>query len=497
MNPNSAPRRDLPADIFAELVRDWSEQIAEPADPKSQPRLNLGPRYAQLAQVLQSAIEHGRIPPGSRLPPERTMAKAIGVSRGTVVSAYDFLRQLGLVVGRRGSGTWVRDDLERSPSGAGAGVSRGDKTVVSFSMANLPALQPVIDAVLSLAADDIRRPFEGHGYHTFGLPDLREAIAEYYTQRGLPTSIDQLLVTTGAQQAIYLVAQRFLTAGQSVLVEDPTYSGAIGAFRQARSGIIALPLTDEGIDPDAFQASVSSAPPRLAYLMPVHNPTGTVMSADVSTRISELASAAGTLVVEDRTLSQITFDGACPDPLATRLPAQQSITIESLSKLFWGGLRVGWVRAPAGVIDQLAELKSIADLACPVLSQVVAARLLRRIDVVRPVVTGHVVDRLEHATRLLDELLPAWEWTPPGGGLSLWLRLPVGTGTGFARHAARYDVIAAPGSAMSAGDRFGDRVRLTFALQASDLEEGMRRLARAWRSYQSVAEERPSFSVVV
>src|SRR5262249_39919551 len=197
----------------------------------------------------------------------------------------------------------------------------------------------------------------GQGYDSYGLPVLREAIARRYTERGLPTAPEQVFVTCGAQHAFDLLLRCLVSPLDPVLVESPTYPNALDALARARARAVAGGLAREGWDTEAFVAALRQSLPRLAYLMPdFHNPAGHLMSARDRAALATAAAATGTRLVIDETFAELSLgDGepALPAPLAAWDPAGQVITIGSMSKAFWAGLRVGWVRAEPGLAAQL------------------------------------------------------------------------------------------------------------------------------------------------
>jgi DNA-binding transcriptional MocR family regulator len=168
-----------------------------------------------------------------------------------------------------------------------------------------------------------------------------------------------------------------------------------------------------------------------------------------------------------------------------------------LSKLFWAGLRVGWLRAPEPVIAQLGRLRAVADLGGSLPGQVIASRLLLAYDDIRRARRPVIAQRLELVTRLLTETLPDWSWDSPQGGLCLWVRLPYGSATEFAQAALRAGVSIVAGSVASSDGSFDDHVRLPFGHRPETLHEGIRRLGYAWRTYAPSEEPRAQRMAVI
>ncbi len=321
-----------------------------------------GPLPVLLAARLRRLIDEGELPPGEPLPPDRALASALAVGRSTVVAAYDLLRRDGRIVRRQGSGTQV------------AGTARAAGRPTTGAPLFLHLLEPR-DGVIQLtcAAPGTPPPELAEadtsivptlagicgdiGYHPMGHPVLRAAIAERYTRHGICTGPDRILVTNGAQQALSLLARAFLTPGAPVLVEAPTYHGALEAFRDAAAVPRALPVGLSGLEMAARQHR-----PALAYVISTfHNPTGSVLSPLARRTLAEAAAATGVPLIDDEVLADLGFPGEqAPPPLAAY--ADTVISVGSLSKTVWAGLRIGWVRAPEPVIARLGRLLAVHDL---------------------------------------------------------------------------------------------------------------------------------------
>jgi DNA-binding transcriptional MocR family regulator len=443
-----------------------------------------GPLYVLLAARLRALIDEGELPPGARLPPDRALASALAVGRSTVVAAYERLAVEGRIVRRQGSGTRVAGE-ESAPL-------RATTDAPSF----LHLLEPR-DGVILLACAALDAPpaelieaytrtlpelagIEGDiGYHPMGYPALRQAIADRYAQRGVPTTPDQVLVTTGGQQALSLLARALVRPGDRVLVETPTYPGALEAFREESAVLRALPVGLPGL-----AAAATEHGPAFAYVIATfQNPTGAVLPALPRRRLAETAAAAGVVLIDDEVSAELGFpDEPTPPPLAAY--DDRVITIGSLSKVVWGGLRIGWVRAPAPVIARLARLRAVHDLGGNIPAQLAAADLLPRLDALRR--RGAVRRKAghDHLRAELARHLPDWRVPAVRGGLTLWIPLPHGDGTSFAQTALRHGVAVLPGAGLDADGRSEQYVRVHFLAAPEQLSEAARRLAAAWRNYR-------------
>ena len=272
-------------------------------------------------------------------------------------------------------------------------------------------------------------------------------------------------------------------------MEDPTFPGAIDAFRAAGGRILTVPVRRDGADPAVLAATLSQGAARLVYLMPTfQNPTGCVMPQQARREVARLCRISGIPAIEDNTLADLSLGSEPPPPLAASACGAHIVSVGSLSKVFWAGLRVGWIRAPRPLIARLGRLKAVADLGTSLVSQAIAVHLLHDGDRIRRLRRREVAGRLAVLQDLLPRGLPDWSWRRPAGGLTVWARLPDGSASDLAQVARRHGVLIAPGPVMSATGRFDDYVRLPFDYPPETLREGIGRLARAWRAYRDALD---------
>jgi DNA-binding transcriptional MocR family regulator len=438
------------------------------------------PAYAGLADALTLLIGDGRIGLDVRLPSERELTEALGVSRTTVTRAYAALRDSGYAEARRGSGTYTRVPGGRARAHDRALLPRpGDQEAIDLNCAAASA-PPGLAAAYAEAATDLPAYLGGHGYFPAGLPQLQQAIAATYDARGLPTDPDQVMVTPGALSAASIVAQAFTGPGDRVLVESPVYPNATEAIRHSGARLAAAPVDPDGWDLDAVGAALRQAAPTLAYLIPdFQNPTGHVMTAAQREEYAAHLRRTRTIAVVDEAHQALALDGQeMPPPFAAFAPG--TITIGSASKSFWGGLRLGWIRAPRDAMDRLTRARVGLDLGAPVMEQLVLARLLEQAG---PVLAEHRSRLREQRDRLaaaLREHLPQWRFRLPGGGLAMWCELPAPLGTAVVAEAERLGVIVAPGPVFAAEGGLDHFVRIPWTRPADELEDAVRRLATAW-----------------
>jgi DNA-binding transcriptional MocR family regulator len=437
-----------------------------------------GPVFDQLAAALRHAIERGQLPPGSRLPPERLLGSYLGVGRRTVARAYRSLEALGLVERRQGRGTTVRGlEAPRWDDRMAKLTTALQRNIVFRSLAHEPA--PTVDllsvysppsgglvaelmqSAASLLGGELT--VHHHGYMPAGYPPLRAAIAQRYTDTGIPTVEEEVLVTSGAQQGISLVASAFVKPGQLVVVEDPTVPGAIDAFRAFGARLLTVPVHEDGVHVNAVAAVLARNTASVVYVMPTYqSPTGAVMPERSRKLLVELAARTSVPVVEDTTLTDLGMGCTPPPPLAAYSRTAPVLSIGSLSKLFWAGLRVGWIRGPRALIAHLARLKAVTDLGTSVLSQAVAVHLLGEVEQMKCRRGAEMSEKLKLMESLLATRCPGWTWRTPPGGLCVWCKLPMGSALEFTQFALKHGVAITPGTVASATNSFDDHIRLPF-----------------------------------
>ena len=228
---------------------------------------------------------------------------------------------------------------------------------------------------------------------------------------------------------------------------------------------------------------------RAVYLMPTfHNPTGCVLPEQGRRDLARLCRVSGIPFIEDNTLAELALGSEPPPPLASYARDAPIVSVGSLSKVFWAGLRVGWIRASRPVIAQLGRLKAVADLGTSLVSQAIAVNLLAEADRVWDLRRRELAGRLALLEDLLERHLPGWSWRRPGGGLSVWARLPDGSSTDLAQIAGRHGVLIAPGPVLSPTGRCDEYVRLPFDHRPETLEQGIARLGRAWQAYRGMLD---------
>ena len=467
-----------------------------------------GPLHQKLTEALRAAILGGDLAPGAKLPPERVLAAQLAVSRSTVVAALDRLRSESLLVSRQGSGTRVSPDVRRPvgdgtvPGGKAHAVFRrlveGPGDTISLACAIPPCLPAVVQAAAAFTVDELAGPTARTGYHPLGLPELRQELAELHTRDGVPTTAEQVLVTTGAQQAINLAATLFVRPGDTVIVESPGFPGVLDVFRAAGARLVTVEVDDQGARVDQIDRLARRSPVAAVFVMPsFHNPVGVAMSEPRRRQLAALSSELALPVIEDNAMEHARLTTTPPPPVGS-MGDGPVVTLGSLSKVLWGGLRLGWVRASEELVNRLVQVKVRHDLGTGVMGQLVAARLVPRFDALRAERQAALLDSLEALESLLRRDLPGWSWERPQGGPSLWVRIPWGDTDTFGQITLRHGVEIVPGSTMSPDGAHRDHLRIPFVFDRPQTEALVERLAAAWRAYApSDRTDQAHLSVVV
>jgi 2-aminoadipate transaminase len=331
-----------------------------------------------------------------------------------------------------------------------------------------------------------------------GYSPLREMIARQMDKFGMKLGLDNILITTGSQQSLDLVSKLMLNNADRILVENPTFLGALQVFGIFGARYVTVPIDDDGLQTDLLPEAFRSGP-KFMYVIPTfQNPGGVTLSLKRRDALIALSDQYGIPILEDDPYGQLRFEGETLPPLqaldAARLKTTDGyrdgnvIYLGSFSKTLAPGLRLAWISAPPEVISKLVQIKQGADLHTPIFVQMMAyetARdgfLERHIEKIREVYR----DRRNVMLAAMDEFFPPEvHWTQPAGGLFLWVRLPEGmVSAELLRAALKMNVVFVPGNSFFATDeKAGDRYfRLNFSNMTPErIREGIHRLAKAIR----------------
>lgn len=459
MNPEASP------DEISEALSGWAKVAA-------------GRLPDRLALAMTHAVRSGLFPDGMRLPPERELAKVLAVSRPTVSAALELLRQQHLVSSRHGSGTWVRSPQGQTPGREPiVDIVRGEGGI------NLAASVPP-DAShmtsLHLEAGDFLRVEPPNGYNAHGLEQLRQLAADHHAATGLHTTPDQILVTEGAHHGLAIAIAHLAAPGDAVAIEGHSHPGMPDIATATGTRLVAVDLHDDGLDLEQLQTIARSGRPAAVVVQPVvNNPTGTSWSESRLDEFAEFLDREMLTVVENNALSDLAFKGRTPG-LASRCERATVIGIETLSKTAWGGLRIGWIRAPADVCSDVGLRARRTGLGVSIPSQLLGIRVLRDYHELVSTRRRRLQSRARRTMTLLSSQLPEWRPTVPQGGLSLWLRLPTDNSESFVGAAARHGVSVLPGALTTPAGAADPHIRLCFDRPERELVVGVDRLAAAW-----------------
>ncbi|MFF4818838.1 PLP-dependent aminotransferase family protein [Kitasatospora sp. NPDC001309] len=477
-------------------MADWHTTVTPPALARllatarlPEPATARRPAYRTLAGQIRLLVTEGRLPVGARLPAERELASALELSRTTVATAYEALRGDGYLLSRRGAGSWTAlPEGAPPPSDALHPVPPDEQgRILDLGVAALPAPQPWLGRAAARAVELLPQYAAGHGHYPTGVPVLREAVARRYTERGLPTAPDQILVTTGAMGGLHLVQRVLVGRGDRVAVEAPSYAHTLQALRLTGARLVPVPYDASAAprrwDLEEWQRVLRGAAPKVSYVIPdFHNPTGALIDEDQRRRLLAAARAVGSIVLVDETTAELGWgvpeSTPLPRPVAALDRAAQVVTVGSAGKLLWGGLRIGWVRAAPALVRRLATERVYSDVGTPVLDQLIAAELLGE---PLPAVRAHQLDRLRataHAfAAALPEQLPEWSFPLPPGGLALWVTTDGLSGAALAQAGERAGVRIAAGNRFGSDGAFEHHIRIPLTVPAAAVPAAVRRLA--------------------
>ena len=464
----------------------------------------------QLVDRFAGAIDSRDLAPGEKLPTTRALAAEAGVNHLTAARVYRRLAELGYVTATVGRGTFVRT---LAPAAA---EERGDDWQAyvlpdrPFSYADqviedafrLPSEPGIIS--LSTGFPSPRcypteelgriaaRVFDGGGTEALdyltaeGLPALREQLAARGARMGWASDPDEIIVTSGARQALDLTARALLDQGDVAVIESPTFVGSLESVRGTGARVIGVPYGPDGLDLDALEQVLARHEVKVVALQTAsQNPTGADMSAERRERLARLAVERNFFIVEDGVYSDLRYEGAAPRPLRELAPSH-TLYLSSLSKTVGGGLRIGWIAARGPVLERIAHLKLQTDFFTAAPTQMIAAGFLEGGDYDAQLERSVKFYR-ERRDSLLDSLerhlAGEYEAAVPRGGHHVWVTLNRTVDErAFYAEALRHGVTYVPGTTVVPDRPTDTCLRLSFSMvDPPELDEGVRRIARALR----------------
>lgn len=482
----------------------------------------------QIADVFREAISSGELTPGDKLPPTRELAELADVNHLTAARAYRHLAELGCVSARVGAGTFVRGTGASVAGGSTVPPSRGATSWQNFALPH--ARGAYVESILvdlfagTEAGEDLIPLMTGYpteeafpadllggvtndvlercGKSAWqyapaeGLPELREQLAELGRTDGMDDGPERVVVTTGARQALTLVARAVTQPGDVIACEAPSFAGVLRAIASAGADVVGIPVDEDGLDVDALEQLLARREIRMLALQPrIHNPTGRDLSPERRERLSELAMRHGFFIVEDAIYAPLRFSGTDHGAMRPLAP-DHTIYLHSLSKALSPGLRAGWAVASGPVLERIAQEKRADDMTSATLPQLVAAEFLAR--GLWPAQLERSIDlhrvRCDAMLEAIDEHLTGvaeLTYEPLGGG-HVWVRtLQALDERLLYGEAVQHGVNFVPGGATVPGRPEDTFMRLSFSfLEPDAIREGVRRLGEAIRALSAV--ERPA-----
>lgn len=442
-----------------------------------------GTAATTLADRIRALILDGRLTVGERLPSERALALELRRSRSTITRAYGMLEADGYVSRLHGGSTRVT-----LPHGHTAAGTDADDDAIDLSIASMDSTPGLYDAtVRSLPRLAALRGTSG--YSLRGLPELREAVAQRFRDRGAPTSADEVIITSGALNAVNLILTAIGRRGERALVEQPTFPHALEALHRHGYRLVPTPVDVDGWDARHLNETLLGAHPHVAYLIPdFHNPTGATLPDEERSRIVTTARNVGTHLIVDETTAELDIDrGWSPAPMAASGP--NVITVGSMSKIAWGGMRIGWIRAERSVIARLLAVRPSFELGTALLEQCIAVELLDDM----PALTSHVRRRLRAGRDAVERGvsgIAGFRMPRTPGGLSAWVDIGAPLSTSLSLAARERGLILPPGPRFTTGGVLERRLRIPITLPPERTTAAMQRLARAWDDVRGGAHAR-------
>lgn len=464
------------------------------------------PLYRQLIRLIRERIVNGVWHPGERLPASRDLADVLGISRISVVNAYAELREMGLISGQAGKGTFVTgsagglSDPGALPSVAANPMAhvlqRHPPNVIAFS-GGAPAeefmpvalIRQAFNAVLERDGAAAVAYEETEGYYP-----LREAVVDYLRTTGVVCKPDEVLITNGCQQALDMAMQALMSEGDILITTNPTYLGILDLARVRRVQTIGIPLDDDGIRLDLLEQALSNQRARLIYIAPTfHNPTGTIMPIHRRRRLLSLAREYDIPILEDGVYHELSYGPTPPPPLRALDDSGLVLHASGFSKIVLPGTRIGYLIGQGQAWERILRVKRAADICTPGLNQRAMHYFIK---------TGALINHLERVRRLCrerrDVMLHALKkympdgtrWTVPQGGMYTWVELPHNgpTAAELYNNAIPFGVTFAMGTMFHTDSSGGYFMRMNFAAQAPDkIDEGIRRLRMAWHALSTNA----------
>lgn len=482
------------------------------------------PLYKQIAGQIQAQITSGEIPEGFQFPSERQLADALGVNRTTVLNAYKELKADGLIASHVGSGTvavrnqnaepvilshrkdpmWEHLFSDHMKNQDSFDINKylevaNQRDVISFAAGIASFELPPVQAFAGIEKELLG---SGNGLlvsPVAGFSSLRRVMSSYMQKRSCFCQPSEIMITSGAQQGIDLIARAFINPGDIVLIEEPSFFPAIRSFRSMGAKLMAVPMEEDGMDVDILEQLLTRYRPKLIYTMPAyHNPCGVTMSIPKRVRLLELAGRYGIPVLEDDPYSELNYEGPPVTPLKSMDKSGYVIYLSTFSKTIYPGLRLGWICADKKLISRLSGIRQLMDLHSGCISQQIAERFIVSGELKKylTLIRREYRERRDIMTDALSRYAPAGlTWNRPEGGYYLWCRLPEGLSSDIlVTRAAERGVAILPGTPSYLTPYKGEcYIRLNYTFPPRDrIAEGIRILCEV---IEELATARPEYTL--
>lgn len=472
------------------------------------------PIYLQIKNQIRDMIFSEAIVEGFSLPPERKLADLIGVNRSTVIKAYQELKADGLVGSHVGKGTVVlpqilnKTSFVKTPVNPVPWYQFFNETITSTNghiisdIMEMTTYKNIISLAGGIPSPDLypvkniqeiqAKLFESYGSDMFlqspveGHYSLRESISDLLKNRQIEVSPKEVMILSGSQQGLDFASRIFIRPGETVIVEEPTFFGAIQLFRAAGARIIGVPIDKDGIRTDILEALLVRHKPKFIYTLPTfQNPSGVTMSLERRYELLNLAYQYQTPILEDDPYGELRYDGITIPPLKALDRHGYVMYLSTFSKVLFLGLRVGWIAAPQQLLSKFAHLKQITDLHVNTPSQWLLDRFIREGYYEKHIklITKEYAFKKKAMVEALEKY-KAYDivWNEPEGGYYIWCRLPKNIAqTKLINKASNKGVVYVPGEAFYPYGTQGESyIRLNYTFPSVDeIEEGIKRLMEA------------------
>jgi GntR family transcriptional regulator of abcA and norABC len=466
-------------------------------------------RFQTVYNAVLEGIERGEWQDHDKLPSIRIMAERLQLHRLTVLKAYQLLTQNGVVYVKVKAGYYIKplpdeallpvETIETWNYSAETNyVNRHRLGEIHQIPVNFPMSEALINPNLLpnlFMSDYVKKVFDlypkvlGTYSSVQGDPELRVALADYFVEKyHIEVSADELLITSGSQQAIDLISRALVRAGDAVMIERPTYSAAIDIFRQQNIRLLPVDIHPDGYDLDQVEGWMKRESPRIFYMNPTfHNPTGFTVPVMQRKQLVELAERYNCILVEDDVFHDIYFENPPPPPIFSYDTEGYVIYISSYSKYIAPGLRVAVLAARPALMRSLIPIKALLDNGSPLLNQKIFLHYFFSNRLQEHVAKLRIA--LQIRKEKMEQLLSTtnWSWVSPNGGLCLWIQLPKSIPVELLLARSLEQSIAfVPGSICDPLGRMEDWIRLCYSfVNERQLEEGIQRLISIARALDS------------